>query len=118
MLFAAVDDEEQIAGYLELNPERWEQPDAGGQPVRRGTVSQRREPAPFRRDMPSAWRKRPGPGCWCWKPRVGNMPAIGFYLSQGFAIGGLDLFHYSNEDLERHEVRIEMMRMLESINAP
>ena len=47
-----------------------------------------------------------------------NMPAIGFYLSQGFAIGGLDLFHYSNEDLERHEVRIEMMRMLESINAP
>lgn len=46
------------------------------------------------------------------------MPAIGFYLSQGFAIGGLDLFHYSNEDLERHEVRIEMMRMLESINAP
>ena len=23
MLFAAVDDEEQIAGYLELNPERW-----------------------------------------------------------------------------------------------
>ena len=47
-----------------------------------------------------------------------NMPAIAFYLSRGFAIGGMDLFHYSNEDLEKHEVRIEMMRMLENTNAP
>ena len=117
MLFAAVDDEEQIAGYLELNPERWNN----------------------RMRVSNLWvaegRRRNGVGAALMEKAVEeacaagaralvletqscNMPAIGFYLSQGFAIGGLDLFHYSNEDLERHEVRIEMMRMLESINAP
>ena len=41
-----------------------------------------------------------------------NLPAIRFYQSQGYAIGGFDLFHYSNEDSQNHEVRIEMMRFL------
>ena len=117
MLFAAVDDEEQIAGYLELNPERWNN---------RMRVANLFVEEPFRRTGAGtvlmrhavSVAEKAGARMLVLETQSCNMPAIGFYLSQGFAIGGLDLFHYSNEDLERHEVRIEMMRMLESINAP
>lgn len=37
-----------------------------------------------------------------------NAPAIGFYLSQGFSIVGIDLSCYTDSDLERGEVRLEM----------
>lgn len=69
MLFAAVDDEEQIAGYLELNPERWNN---------RMRVANLFVEEPFRRTGAGtvlmrhavSVAKRPGPGCWCWKPRA------------------------------------------------
>ena len=41
-----------------------------------------------------------------------NERAISFYHKQGFKIIGFDLFSYSNEDPERHEVRIEMGKCL------
>lgn len=38
-----------------------------------------------------------------------NVGAIDFYLSQGFMLGGLDTTYYSNRDIERGEVYIEMV---------
>ncbi len=36
-----------------------------------------------------------------------NVPAIEFYLRQGFDLIGFDLAAYSNEDIKRKEVRLE-----------
>ena len=41
-----------------------------------------------------------------------NERAIAFYRKQGFEIMGFDLYAYSNEDPQRHEVRIEMGKKL------
>ncbi len=38
-----------------------------------------------------------------------NTKAIDFYLSQGFVLGGFDSTCYSNEDIEKNEVRIELV---------
>ena len=38
-----------------------------------------------------------------------NTPAIDFYLKNGFIVNGLDLSCYSNEDIEKKEVRLEMV---------
>jgi ribosomal protein S18 acetylase RimI-like enzyme len=37
-----------------------------------------------------------------------NYPAIQFYLKQGFTFIGLDILAYSNEDITKKEVRLEM----------
>jgi ribosomal protein S18 acetylase RimI-like enzyme len=37
-----------------------------------------------------------------------NVAAIAFYLKQGFVLIGFDSAAYSNTDLEKKEVRIEM----------
>ena len=41
-----------------------------------------------------------------------NENAIAFYRKNGFDIIGFDLYAYSNTDPERHEVRIEMGKMI------
>lgn len=41
-----------------------------------------------------------------------NEKAIAFYKKNGFEIIGFDLYSYSNDDPEKHEVRIEMGRKL------
>jgi ribosomal protein S18 acetylase RimI-like enzyme len=41
-----------------------------------------------------------------------NVPAIRFYLKFGFELIGLDLAAYSNEDIERREVRLEFGKKL------
>lgn len=41
-----------------------------------------------------------------------NEAAIGFYKRNGYAVIGFDLYAYSNDDPERHEVRIEMGKRL------
>ena len=41
-----------------------------------------------------------------------NENAIAFYKKMGFEIIGFDLFAYSNTDQERHEVRIEMGKII------
>lgn len=46
-----------------------------------------------------------------------NLPAIAFYRSLGFDWLGCDLAHYSNQDVARGEVRIEMGLRL-GCNAP
>ena len=40
-----------------------------------------------------------------------NESAIAFYKKMGFSIIGFDLYAYTNSDMERHEVRIEMGKM-------
>lgn len=47
-----------------------------------------------------------------------NEKAIAFYKKQGFQMIGFDLFSYSNTDMEEHEVRIEMGKLLGSANDP
>lgn len=37
-----------------------------------------------------------------------NIPAINFYLKQGFQLIGFDLANYSNWDQQRREIRLEM----------
>ena len=41
-----------------------------------------------------------------------NENAIAFYRKNGFEIIGFDLYAYSNDDPERHEVRLEMWKKL------
>ena len=41
-----------------------------------------------------------------------NENAIAFYRKNGFDIIGFDLYAYSNTDVERHEIRIEMGKKL------
>ena len=42
-----------------------------------------------------------------------NYPAIQFYLSCGFSLSGFDLINYTNDDVKRHEIRLEMSKKLE-----
>lgn len=41
-----------------------------------------------------------------------NTKAIDFYKKHGFSLIGLDMYAYSNEDPEKHEVRLEMGKRL------
>ena len=41
-----------------------------------------------------------------------NESAIAFYKKMGFSIIGFDLYAYTNSDMERHEVRIEMGKII------
>lgn len=41
-----------------------------------------------------------------------NERAIAFYRRHGFEVIGFDLYAYSNEDPERHEIRLEMGKKL------
>ncbi|MFX1378221.1 MAG: GNAT family N-acetyltransferase [Promethearchaeota archaeon] len=41
-----------------------------------------------------------------------NFPAISFYLQNDFNLTGFDLIAYSNQDIEKHEVRLEMSRII------
>lgn len=42
-----------------------------------------------------------------------NLPAIDFYLSQGFKFCGGNVYFYSNEDLEDDEVMLEMAYLVD-----
>ena len=44
--------------------------------------------------------------------QTSNVPAIQFYLKNGFALVGLNTISYSNEDIKNKEVRIEMAYIL------
>lgn len=41
-----------------------------------------------------------------------NYPAICFYRSQGFLLNRIDIREYSNEDIQRNEVRLDFFRPL------
>lgn len=42
-----------------------------------------------------------------------NVPAISFYLKQGFKLIGLDSAAYSNEDIAKREIRLDLGLMLQ-----
>ncbi|MHA2244343.1 MAG: GNAT family N-acetyltransferase [Candidatus Hodarchaeales archaeon] len=42
-----------------------------------------------------------------------NYTAIQFYLKCGFSLTGFDLISYSNQDVQRHDIRLEMSKLLE-----
>jgi len=46
--------------------------------------------------------------------QTSNYPAIQFYRKHGFHLIGCDLISYSNKDIEKREVRIEMGLVLQS----
>lgn len=41
-----------------------------------------------------------------------NEKAIAFYQKNGYSIIGFDLYSYSNDDVDNHEIRIEMAKKL------
>ena len=45
-----------------------------------------------------------------------NANAIAFYVSQGFTLGGFNTTEYSNEDVEKKEVRMEMVYKPSRVN--
>ncbi|MBT2218071.1 GNAT family N-acetyltransferase [Virgibacillus dakarensis] len=45
--------------------------------------------------------------------QTSNFPAIQFYRKHGFKLTGFDVLTYSNNDVEKKEVRIEMGHVLE-----
>lgn len=47
--------------------------------------------------------------------QTSNYPAIQFYLKNGFELIGFNLLSYSNEDVKKNEVRIEMGYLLENL---
>ena len=42
-----------------------------------------------------------------------NVPAIDFYRSVGFEVGGIDLSYYGNDDVQAGEVALFLKRKLE-----
>lgn len=46
--------------------------------------------------------------------QTSNYPAIQFYLKNGFQLIGLNLYSYSNDDIRKKEVRIEMGYLIEN----
>ena len=42
-----------------------------------------------------------------------NYNAVQFYLKCGFSLTGFDLISYSNQDVQRHDIRLEMSKLLE-----
>ncbi|MFE3573888.1 GNAT family N-acetyltransferase [Lysinibacillus sp. NPDC059133] len=46
--------------------------------------------------------------------QTSNLPAIQFYRKHGFHLIGCDLISYSNKDIEKREVRVEMGLVLET----
>jgi len=41
-----------------------------------------------------------------------NYNAIKFYMKCGFSLTGFDLISYSNEDIQKHDIRLEMSKFL------
>lgn len=52
-------------------------------------------------------RKEPGCRGAILETQSCNVPAIHFYRSQGFLLNRIDLREYSNEDVQRNEVRLD-----------
>lgn len=47
--------------------------------------------------------------------QTSNYPAIQFYLKNGFKLVGFNSISYSNEDVKKNEVRLEMGYILENL---
>jgi ribosomal protein S18 acetylase RimI-like enzyme len=50
--------------------------------------------------------------CVVCETQTTNVPAIGFYRALGFALDGIDISYYSNQDLEHQEIAIFLKKKL------
>ncbi len=50
--------------------------------------------------------------CVVCETQTTNVPAIGFYRALGFALDGIDLSYYTNQDLEQQEIAIFLKKKL------
>ena len=58
--------------------------------------------------LPKEQAKRQGRRAIILETQSCNVRAIAFYLSQGFELIGFDSCCYSNIDVEKHEVRVNL----------
>jgi len=56
----------------------------------------------------TCWVRESGARMAVLETQTCNERAIAFYRKMGFEIIGFDLYEYTNQDPERHEVRLEM----------
>jgi ribosomal protein S18 acetylase RimI-like enzyme len=104
-VFSAVLDSQQV-GWIEVGYERWNN---------RMRVWEFLVREDFRRsgigsllmDYAVTAAKEKGARMLVLETQSCNVPAIGFYLKYGFRLIGFDLAAYSNEDIERKEIRLE-----------
>lgn len=106
---------EQVAGYVEVDRENWH---------KRLRVTELLILEPFRgkgfgrllMDKAKAIAEAEGLREIVLETQSCNTRAIDFYIRQGFFVNGIDLSHYTNTDVEKHEVRIEMVYRCEGIS--
>lgn len=103
---------EELIGYVEGSPESWNKRFRISNicifetSERRGGIGTRLM------ETITAEAKSSGARMIVLETQSCNEAAIAFYKKNGFEIIGFDLYAYSNEDLGRHEVRIEMGKKL------
>lgn len=98
---------DRIAGYLEVAPEAWHNrlrvtellvlPEYRGQGFGSALINQAKDTM-----QAGGFREL------ILETQSCNTRAIDFYLKNGFQVTGLDLTCYSNEDIAKKEVRLEM----------
>jgi ribosomal protein S18 acetylase RimI-like enzyme len=106
---------DQVAGYIEVDRETWHE---------RLRVTELLILEPYRRKgfgrilMDKAKTIAEGEGFReiVLETQSCNTRAIDFYIQQEFFVNGIDLSHYTNTDVEKHEVRIEMVYRCEGIS--
>lgn len=104
----AICSDKEIFGYMEVNREAWNN---------RLRITELLIQAEFRgqgygaRLIEKAKEIMRSEGCreLILETQSCNTRAIDFYLKNGFIVNGLDLSCYSNEDIEKKEVRLEMV---------
>jgi ribosomal protein S18 acetylase RimI-like enzyme len=109
-VFAAVLDGEQV-GWVELGYDKWN----NRMRVWEFLVKEehrRRDIGTALMEHAIAIAKQKGARMLVLETQSCNVPAIDFYLKQGFGLIGFDLAAYSNEDIRRKEVRLEFGLML------
>ena len=100
-------DEEKLIGLVEVSKGQWD---------KRVRVTNIRVDKEYRRtnvgtllmNRIKELAKKEGYRAIILETQTFNTKAIDFYLKQGFVFGGFDASCYSNSDIEKHEVRIEL----------
>jgi ribosomal protein S18 acetylase RimI-like enzyme len=104
--FAAVLGEEQV-GWVEVGYERWNNRARIWQLLVREGFRRRGVGSLLMARAVEVAREK-GARMLALETQSCNVPAISFYLKQGFVLIGLDSAAYSNSDVERREVRLEL----------
>lgn len=109
-LYGAVEDG-QTMGYLELSHERW------NNRMRISNIlvadgARRRGIGSLLMETAVSAARQAGARALVLETQSCNDPAIQFYRKNGFSLTGFDLTAYSQTDVEKREVRLELARAL------